>query len=99
MSENSEQSIVRMPIRQSLTEPVMIAGAERELVLLLAFASLMIWICGKDFLSLVIAFSVWFVGIFFGRLMAKVDSRMIKKTILHLKLQDYYPANEPITKE
>lgn len=93
------QTIFKVPIHQSIVEPVMIAGAERELTIVLATMACMVYMAGKDLVSLGLALGIWFVGIFFARLMAKIDAQLVKTLIRHLKHQDYYPATEMLDAE
>lgn len=86
----------KLSIHQSLVQPVLVAGAEREIAILLGVLSLMIWIAGKDVLSIVIAILVWGVGIFLARIGAKKDPQFIKVFLKHIKYQDFYPATEYI---
>lgn len=97
--EESQSRIIKIPIHQSLVEPVMIAGAERELAITMATMACMVYLAGKDAVSLGISLGIWFVGIFFARLMAKVDAQLVKTLIRHLKHQDYYPATETFEAE
>ncbi len=99
MPEEIEANIIKTPIHPSLIEPVMIAGAEREVAITLACMSVMVWMAGKDLISLGLSLGIWFAGIFLARLMAKVDSQLMKKVIRHLKYQDYYPGSETIDVE
>ena len=94
MSTKTEKIII--PIHQSLINPVLYAGAERELTIVIAFSSLIIWIAGKDFVSVILALAFWFIGILLARMAAHVDPQLTKILIRHLRYQDYYPATEKI---
>lgn len=96
MSNETAANIIKIPIHPSIIEPVMIAGAEREPVIMLGCMSVMVWMAGKDFVSLCLSLAIWFIGIFAARLMAKIDAQLIRTFIRHLRYQDYYPAAENI---
>ena len=85
-----------VPIRQSLTKPIMIAGAERELMILVGFSSAMILTAGMSFLATTIAAIVFFVGTYLARALAKEDPYIIKIFLRHIKYRNYYPATEKL---
>ncbi|MBU0682727.1 MAG: VirB3 family type IV secretion system protein [Candidatus Omnitrophica bacterium] len=87
---------IKIPIHKSLTQPVLIAGGERQLVMLISFTSLAIWVAGTNLLALTLALIVWFIGIAFARAIAKGDAHRTKIFIRHVKYHDYYPATEKI---
>ena len=97
MNEQIETNLIKIPIHQSLTEPVMIAGAERELAIMLAFMAVSVWLAGKDLISFFLSLGIWFVGIFFARLAAQIDPQLIRTLIRYFQFhQDFYPATEKL---
>tara|TARA_B100000745_G_C19982042_1_gene332703 strand:+ start:240 stop:545 length:306 start_codon:yes stop_codon:yes gene_type:complete len=93
---NKKEEKITVPIHQALINPVLYAGAERELTIIIAFSSLIIWIAGKDFVSVILAIAFWFIGILLARMAAYVDPQLTKIIIRHLRYQDYYPATEKL---
>ena len=83
-------------IHQSLVRPVLIAGAEREMAILIGICAVLVWIAGKDFSSFILALAIWFIGIFFARQAAKSDGQMVKIFMRHIKYQEFYPATENV---
>lgn len=86
----------KLPIRQSLVQPVLVAGAERELTILIGFLSAITWMAGKDFVSILLAIGIWFIGIAFARAGVKEDAERTKIFFRHIKYKDFYPATEKI---
>jgi type IV secretion system protein TrbD len=84
------------PFLQSLTKPILLLGAERENIILLACLSLSLCTIGRDLLSLLLAVSLWMVGILFSRMMAKIDPWATKIFLRSLLYQDFYHAREKI---
>jgi type IV secretion system protein VirB3/type IV secretion system protein VirB4 len=85
-----------VPIHQSLIKPVLYAGAERELTILIAFSALIIWIVGKDLISIILAGVFWMTGILLAQMAAFIDPQLTRIFIRHLKYQDHYPATEKL---
>lgn len=93
MSENVTHKI---PVHQSLVQPVLVAGAERELTILMGFLAAIIWVAGKDLISIGLALLTWFIGNGLSRMAAKEDPQRIKVFFRHIKYRDFYPATEKI---
>ena len=91
-----KDNYITVPVHPSLIKPILYAGAERELTICLAFSAMIIWVAGKDFISLIIAFLFWFIGILLARMAAFIDPQMTRIFFKHLKYQDYYPATEKL---
>jgi type IV secretion system protein VirB4 len=90
--QDSQQNNVE--IHQSLVRPVLIAGVERELAILIGISSVLIWIAGKDFMSFLLAIAIWFIGMFLAREAAKLDGQMVKVFLRHIQYQEFYQATE-----
>jgi type IV secretion system protein VirB3/type IV secretion system protein VirB4 len=91
---NNENIRNSVPFHQSLIKPVLYAGAERELTIMLAFSALIIWIVGKDLVSIIAAGLFWLIGIFLAQMAAFIDPQLTRIFIRHLRYQDHYPATE-----
>lgn len=83
----------RIPIHRSLQRPILIAGADRELVVLNACVSIAIVFSSK------FALYGWVIGGLLGIaihvglvMMAKIDPQMREVYLRHIQYQDYYPA-------
>jgi len=94
MNENTQN--ITVPFHQSLIKPVLYAGAEREMTIMMVFSSIIIWIVGKDLVSLIMAGLLWFIGMFLARMAAFIDPQLTKIFIRHMRYQDYYPATEKL---
>ncbi|MBF0570762.1 MAG: VirB3 family type IV secretion system protein [Candidatus Omnitrophica bacterium] len=84
------------PLLQSLTKPILLLGAERENIILLACLSLSLCTVGRDVLSLVLALLIWSIGIIASRLTAKVDPWATKVFLRSLLYRNFYSARERI---
>lgn len=87
---------IKIPLYKALTQPILIAGAERELSILIGFMAAIVWVAGKDFLSFVLAISIWLIGNAIARAATKEESQRIKIFARHIKYNNYYPATEKI---
>lgn len=86
----------KLPIRQSLVQPILVAGAERELTILIGFLAAITGVAGKDFVSILMAIVIWFVGIAFARVGVKNDAQRTKIFLRHIKYKDFYAATEKV---
>lgn len=84
------------PVLQSLTRPILILGAERENIILLACLSLSLCVAGRDTFSVMIAIVIWFMGVAVSKMMAKADPWATKIFLKSLSYQDFYNAREKI---
>lgn len=91
---HNENIRISVPFHQSLIKPVLYAGAERELTIMIAFSALIIWIAGKDFISIILAGLFWFIGIFLAQMAAFIDPQLTRIIIRHLRYRDHYSATE-----
>jgi type IV secretory pathway TrbD component len=86
----------RAPVHPSLTRPLLLGGAERELVLMngTMIAAL---IFGVGFwVSLTIAALLATAGHWALTRAAKYDPRLSRIYVRHVRYQSYYPARPPI---
>lgn len=90
--EDEQISVVE--INPALVRPVLVSGAEREVTILVGMCAVVLWIAGKDFISLILAVVVWVSGMFLRREVAKTDSQGMKVFLNHIRFQDFYSAVE-----
>ena|SRR5438552_2227327 len=83
----------RAPIHPSLTRPLLLGGAERELVLLNGtLIAALVFGVGFHWVSLTIASVLATVGHWTLTRAAKYDARLSRIYIRHVRYQPYYPA-------
>ena len=80
------------PIYRALWRANMIAGGERELVLIAAIVCGGVAVSSLNFVSAAIGGAVWLVILMFLRMMAQADPNMSKVYLRHLRYRPYYPA-------
>ena len=87
----------RAPIHPSLTRPLLLGGAERELVLLNGtIIAALIFGVGFHWVSLTIATLLATAGHWALTRAAKYDPRLSRIYVRHVRYQSYYPARPPI---
>lgn len=83
-------SLRAAPIYQAVNKPVLFAGGERSLVIMLGtMAGMLIWM-GASWFNLFLGLFLWFVGIYFLREMAKEDVIMSQVFIKYQRYQHFY---------
>jgi type IV secretion system protein VirB3 len=88
------------PIYRALWRANLIAGGERELVLIAAIVCGGVAVSGLNFVSAAIGGAVWLIILMFLRMMAQADPNMSKVYLRHLRYRPYYPArSRPTCKE
>lgn len=85
-----------IPIHPALVQPVLIAGAERELTILVGFLALMVFVAGKSFVAAGLSTLLWVAGSALGRLLARRDGQAVKVYLRHIRYRAFYPAAEGI---
>jgi type IV secretion system protein VirB3 len=80
------------PIYRALWRANLIAGGERELVLIAAIVCGGVAVSGLNFVSAAIGGAVWLIILMFLRMMAQADPNMSKVYLRHLRYRPYYPA-------
>ena len=84
-------------IHQALTRPLLLAGAERELVLInLTIIMALIFGVGIHWLSISVALLLATVGHWGLTRIAKHDPQMRLLYIRHVRYKDYYPAQSSV---
>ena len=94
MSEGGELS--RAHIHRALSRPTLLFGADRELVLLTALASvILIFVILKPIAAL-FGIAVWIIVVGILRMMAKADPQMRNVYLRHIRYRTYYrPTSTP----
>lgn len=87
----------RTPIHPSLTRPLLLGGAERELVLMngTTIAALIFGV-GAHWASITLAVLLATVGHWGLTRAAKHDPQMSRIYVRHVRYQDYYPAHATV---
>ena len=87
----------RTPIHPSLTRPLLLAGAERELVLVngTIIAALLFGV-GFHWASITVAILLETAGHWGLTRAAKHDPQMSSVYVRHVRYQDYYPARAAV---
>jgi len=87
----------RAPIHASLTRPLLLAGAERELVLVNGtIIAALIFGVGFDWASITVAILLGTVGHWGLTRAARHDPQMSRVYVRHVRYQDYYPAQAAV---
>lgn len=82
----------RTPLHRALHRPTLIAGGERELVLVTGLMAGGVAVTALNVPALIVGVIVWGVNLYFLRLMAKADPEMSKVYLRSIKFAGYYPA-------
>ena len=87
----------RAPIHLSLTRPLLLAGAERELVLVNGtLIAALIFGVGFHWTSLTMAILLATVGRWGLTRAAKHDPQLSRVYVRHIRYQEYYPARAAV---
>jgi type IV secretion system protein VirB3 len=87
----------RTPIHASLTRPLLLAGAERELVLVNGtLIAALIFGVGFHWASVTVAVTFATIGHWALTRAAKHDPHMSRIYIRHVRYQEYYPARASV---
>jgi len=81
------------PIYQAINQPVLLFGAERNLVIFLAMMATMLMWMGGSWVTFFIGLTIWMVGIYYLREMAKRDPIMSSVFRRYQTYKHYYPAH------
>ncbi len=81
-----------LPIHQSLVQPLLILGAERELVIVSAIAAAMLIFSLANAYFAVVGILFWFLALTGLQRLAKADTQMSKTYVRHVRYRSYYPA-------
>ncbi|HHB94371.1 MAG TPA: conjugal transfer protein TrbD [Campylobacterales bacterium] len=87
------EKLQQTPIYQAINQPVLLFGAERNLVIfLIMIATMLIWMGGTWF-TFFVGLIIWIVGIYYLREMAKRDPIMSSVFRRYQKYKHYYLAH------
>lgn len=89
---------IQIPIRRALYRENLIAGCERELVLVSGLIAFTLVVMGQSFLTTAFGGVFWGLMLFFLRKMARKDPQLSKVYFRHIKYQSYYPAKSKATR-
>jgi len=81
-----------LPIHQSLVQPLLILGAERELVIISAIVAAMLTFSLANAYFAVVGISFWLLTLAALQRLAKSDTQMSKTYVRHVRYRSYYPA-------
>lgn len=80
----------RTPLHRALHRPTLIAGGERELVLMTALVAFGLIVSSMNFAATVVGICLYGANLYLLRLMAKSDPEMSKVYLRQLKYSGYY---------
>ncbi len=87
------ESLRRIPIHRALNRPDLLAGCERELVLVTGLITLTLIVVALNLVSAIIGIIVWIAIVGILRKMAKVDPFMSKIYLRHIQYKSFYSAS------
>lgn len=82
----------RTPLHRALHRPTLIAGGERELVLVTGLMAGGVAVTALNLPAVIVGVLVWGINLYFLRLMAKSDPEMSKVYLRSIKYAGYYAA-------
>jgi type IV secretion system protein TrbD len=88
-----EVELQRMPIHQSLNKNDLMAGCERQLLLMSGVIAVLLIIVSQTIVAVVFGVIFWILVIGVLRKMAKADPIMSQVYIRHIKYSDFYAAH------
>jgi type IV secretory pathway TrbD component len=87
------QELRRIPIHSVLSRHTLLAGCERELILMTGATSLILIIIAHSLVSAIMGILVWIFCYSILRKMAKFDPVLSKIYMRHIRYKKYYPAH------
>lgn len=87
----------RVPIHTSLCAPVLLLGAERELVLISGLIAAVLVLSLARIVFAIIGIGFWIVTLAMLRRAARFDRSLSAVYLRHLRYRPYYPAQSPCT--
>ncbi len=79
-------------MRQSLVRPLLMLGAERELVLASGMISVILVITLGNLVLAAIGVAFWIISLFVFQRMAKADPQLLRVYVRHVNKKIYYPS-------
>jgi type IV secretion system protein TrbD len=86
-----------LPIHLSLIRPVLLLGAERELVLVSAIIAAVLVLSLERFVFAVAGVVFWGLSLAVLQRIAKADPRFTRVYLRHVRYRSYYPAQSRTT--
>lgn len=90
---NMSQKLRHIPIHRALNRPDLLAGCERELLLVTGLIALTLVVVAFNWMAAITGVVIWVVCVGALRRMAKADPFMSKVYIRHIKYKAFYPAH------
>ena len=87
------QELRRIPIHRALNRPDLMAGCERELLLVTGLITLTLIVVAMNWIAAITGVVFWLVCVAGLRIMAKADPYMSKIYIRHIRYKVFYPAH------
>ena len=81
-----------VPIHQSFLQPLLMLGAERELVILSAILSAMLVFSVANAYMAGLGILFWLSSVAVFQRLAKIDPQMSRVYVRHARYRNYYPA-------
>ncbi len=81
-----------IPLHRALIRPILLLGAERELVLSTALLAAGLVFSVHQWWSLILGVGLWLIGLAALQRMAKADPSLSQVLARHLRYQAWYPA-------
>jgi type IV secretory pathway TrbD component len=90
--DNADQ-VRSIPIHQSFLRPLLMLGAERELVILSAILSAMLVFSLANAYFAVLGILFWLSSVAVLQRLAKIDPQISRVYVRHVRYRNYYPAS------
>jgi|CEGE01.1.fsa_nt_gi type IV secretion system protein VirB3 len=87
------QDLRHIPIHRALNRPDLMAGCERELLLLTGLITLTLVVVALNTVAAITGVIIWTACVAGLRAMAKADPYMSKVYLRHIKYKAFYPAH------
>lgn len=85
-------SLARSRIHRALSRPNLLLGADRELVLLIALAAVILIFVVLTWYAAIFGAGIWLMAVGLLRMMAKSDPLMRRVYLRHISFRPYYRA-------
>ncbi len=82
----------QLPIHQSFLQPLLILGAERELVIISGVFAAMLILSLANLVCALLGGTFWVVSLALLKRLAKTDPQLSRVYVRHVRFRKYYPA-------
>lgn len=86
-------AVKRIPIHRSLNRPTLLAGCERELLLITGLITVLLVVVAMNKVAALAGGVLWLVLVAALRQMAKADPMMSKVYLRHIRYRPFYPSH------